>query len=96
MHPHISLLVNHAIEYSGRFSAQSGESISHRSARLIDRHECIPIHRQPESFWQLDRNHCPLITAVFTHTTGGSPSASSRHVAPSSIEPNNFPLRVPK
>ena len=35
-------------------------------------------------------------TAVFTATTGGSPSSSSDQLSPSSAEPNNFPLRVPK
>lgn len=37
-----------------------------------------------------------LIVAAFTHTTGGRPSATSRQVEPSSLEPNTFPLRVPK
>jgi len=33
---------------------------------------------------------------AFTQTIGGSPSASSFHVSPSSREPNTLPLRVPK
>lgn len=38
VHPYIALLVNYSIEYSGRFSAQSGESVAHSGTRLIDFH----------------------------------------------------------
>ena len=96
MRAYIALFVNNAIEHAWRSSPERRESVTNRLARLIDLHYCFPINRQPKRFRQLDRNHCPLMTAVFTHTTGGNPSASSRHVAPSSIEPNSLPLRVPK
>jgi hypothetical protein len=34
--------------------------------------------------------------AVLMQTTGGKPSNTLSHVFPSSLEPNTFPLRVPK
>jgi hypothetical protein len=38
----------------------------------------------------------PSITAVFTHTTDGNPPRINLHVLPSSLDPNTWPLRVPK
>jgi len=34
--------------------------------------------------------------ALRTQATGGNPSSILCHVLPSSLEPNSFPLRVPK
>jgi hypothetical protein len=34
--------------------------------------------------------------ALRMQTTGGNPSSILSHVRPSSLEPNSFPLRVPK
>ncbi len=95
MRTDIAAFIDHPIGDARRSSAERRQGITHRGARLINRHECRPVNRQPKRFRHLDRDHA-LMTAVFTQMTDGKPSAISRQVAPSSIDPNNFPLRVPK
>src|SRR5688572_1742291 len=92
----VTLLVNDPVQHTRRSSPERCQRVADSCARLIDFHDCLPTDRQAKRLRELDRDHCSVMTAAFTQTTGGNPSASSRHVAPSSIEPNSFPLRVPK
>lgn len=94
--PHAATLVHDAVERPRRSSAEGVEGFANRRAALIELNRGPGSSVRAKRFWKFHRDQGAAVTDAFTHTTGGSPSAISVHVAPSLAEPNSFPLRVPK
>lgn len=88
--------VYHAIEQPGRPVAECTQRVAYRCACTVYSDRALTIQVNVESFRKFNFYQCGFSVTAFTHTTGGSESATSIHPSPSLLEANTFPLRVPK
>jgi hypothetical protein len=80
-----ALLIDNTIEHAGTSFAECMQRVTNCRAWFLDFDFRFSIDVETLLFRQLDGYH-ELATAVLTQTTGGSESAISLHVAPSSRE----------
>lgn len=94
--PEGSALVDNPVEYRGRFGAQVVECSADGSASRVERDGRPAVYVDAERPGEFEADHVEVGDAAFTQTIGGRPPASCCQLDPSSLDPNSFPLRVPK
>lgn len=96
-----TLLVENPVPHAGPVTLEPLERVANGRAALFERHHLAAARIRSQRARELDRDHttgrqAEPMTAAFTQTTCGRPSAISRQLSPSFDDANTFPLRVPK